>query len=199
MSSVLQVRTAQPGLPADRQASRQMTAEAYRSQGGSGNFLHLAVGATELQPGDNLAVNFHLKSNSNAVRDSVPHFTYLVSTLGLCQPTAPHFGDLGVQVPTNPAFPCPLQIMSKGRIIRAERQRHEAGQSLVTMSLPVTTELIPSFRIIAYYYVMPGEIVADSIWVDVKDTCMGTVSVSPMSQWLGGHWWPLAGPWRWLE
>ncbi|KAM7079811.1 complement C3 [Ciconia maguari] len=139
------VRTSQHGLPSDRQASRQMTAEAYRSQGDSGNLLHLAVGATELQPGDNLAVNFHLKSNSNGVRDSVPHFTYL--------------------------------IMSKGRIIRVGRQRHEAGQSLVTMSLPVTAELIPSFRIVAYYYVKPSEIVADSIWVDVKDTCMGTLVV----------------------
>ncbi|NWQ97361.1 VCO3 factor, partial [Burhinus bistriatus] len=139
------VRTDQPGLPLDRQASRQMTAEAYRSQSGSGNFLHLAVGATELQPGENLAVNFHLKSNSNSVRDSVPYFTYLV--------------------------------MSKGRIISVGRQRHEAGQSLVTMSLPVTAELIPSFRIVAYYYVMPGEIVADSVWVDVKDTCMGTLVV----------------------
>ncbi|NXF41823.1 VCO3 factor, partial [Nyctibius bracteatus] len=139
------VRTDQPGLPPDRQASRQMTAEAYRSQGNSGNLLHLAVGATELQPGDNLAVNFHLKSNSNAVRDSVQYFTYL--------------------------------IMSKGRIVQVGRQRHEAGQSLVTMSLPVTAELIPSFRIVAYYYVMPSEIVADSIWVDVKDTCMGTLVV----------------------
>ncbi|XP_074423056.1 complement C3 [Larus michahellis] len=139
------VRTDQPGLPPDRQASRQMTAEAYRTQSGSGNLLHLAVGATELQPGDNLAVNFHLKSNSNAVRDSVPYFTYL--------------------------------ILSKGRIVHVGRQRHEPGQSLVTMSLPVTTELIPSFRIVAYYFVMPGEIVADSIWVDVKDTCMGTLVV----------------------
>ncbi|NXN48469.1 VCO31 factor, partial [Rynchops niger] len=139
------VRTDQQGLPPDRQASRQMTAEAYRTQSGSGNLLHLAVGATELQPGDNLAVNFHLKSNSNTVRDSVPYFTYL--------------------------------IMSKGRIIHVGRQRHEPGQSLVTMSLPVTAELIPSFRIVAYYFVMPGEIVADSIWVDVKDTCMGSLVV----------------------
>ncbi|KAM6226068.1 complement C3, partial [Porphyrio hochstetteri] len=68
-------------------------------------------------------------------------------------------------------------IMSKGRIVQVGRQRHEAGQSLVTMSLPVTAELIPSFRIVAYYYVMPGEIVADSVWVDVKDTCMGTLVV----------------------
>ncbi|NXX62041.1 VCO3 factor, partial [Scopus umbretta] len=139
------VRTNQPGLPPNRQASQQMTAEAYRSQGSSGNFLHLAVATTELQPGDNLAVNFHLKSNNNAIRDSVQYFTYL--------------------------------IMSKGRIIRVGQQRHEAGQSLVTMSLPVTADLIPSFRIVAYYYVMPGEIVADSVWVDVKDTCMGTLVV----------------------
>uniref|UniRef100_A0A663NE55 Complement C3 n=1 Tax=Athene cunicularia TaxID=194338 RepID=A0A663NE55_ATHCN len=145
VSPVLQVRTAQPGLPPDRQASREMTATAYQSQGGSGNFLHLAVGTVELQPGDNLAVNFHLKSNSNSVRDAVQYFTYL--------------------------------IMSKGRIVRVGRQRHEAGQTLVTMSLPVTAELIPSFRIVAYYFVMPGEIVADSIWVDVKDTCMGTLVV----------------------
>ncbi|NXE85500.1 VCO31 factor, partial [Cochlearius cochlearius] len=139
------VRTNQAGLPPERQASQQMTAQAYRSQGGSGNLLHLAVEAVELQPGDNLAVNFHLKSNSNYIRDSVPYFTYL--------------------------------IMSKGRIVRVGRQRHEAGQSLVTMSLPVTAELIPSFRIVAYYYVKPGEIVADSVWVDVKDTCMGTLVV----------------------
>ncbi|XP_037262863.1 complement C3 [Falco rusticolus] len=144
------VRTDQAGLPPERQASRQMTAKAYHSQANSGNFLHLAVGATELQAGDNLPVNFHLKSNSNNVRDSVPYFTYL--------------------------------IMSKGRIVRVGRQRHEAGQSLVTMTLPVTAELIPSFRIVAYYYVMPGEIVADSVWVDVKDTCMGTLVVTAATE-----------------
>ncbi|XP_027488730.1 cobra venom factor-like, partial [Corapipo altera] len=141
------VRTVQEGLPPERQASRQMTAQAYRSQANSGNFLHLAVQATELRAGENLPVNFHLKTNNNAVRDAVQYFTYL--------------------------------IMSKGRIVRAGRQRHEAGQSLVTMSLPVTPELVPSFRIVAYYHVLPGEIVADSVWVDVQDTCMGTVSVPP--------------------
>ncbi|XP_029814283.1 venom factor-like [Manacus vitellinus] len=122
-----------------------MTAQAYRSQAGSGNFLHLAVQATELRAGENLPVHFHLKTNNNAVRDAVQYFTYL--------------------------------IMSKGRIVRTGRQRHEAGQNLVIMTLPVTPELVPSFRIVAYYHVLPGEIVADSVWVDVQDTCMGTVSV----------------------
>ncbi|XP_068779081.1 complement C3 [Struthio camelus] len=139
------VRTVQPGLPEGRQASRSMQAEAYHSQGNSNNFLHLAVTATELQPGDNLPVNFHLKSNNPAVNNGVTYFTYI--------------------------------ILSKGYIVRVGRQRREAGQSLVTMSLPVTANLIPSFRIVAYYHVTPGEIVADSVWVDVKDTCMGTLVV----------------------
>ncbi|XP_062454335.1 complement C3 [Rhea pennata] len=139
------VRTAQPGLPEGRQASRAMQAEVYHSQGDSGNFLHLAVTATELQPGDNLPVNFHLKTNNPAVRKNVMYFTYI--------------------------------IMSKGHIVRVGRQRREADQSLVTMSLPVTANLIPSFRIVAYYHVAPGEIVADSVWIDVKDTCMGTLVV----------------------
>ncbi|XP_068027380.1 venom factor-like, partial [Melanerpes formicivorus] len=68
-------------------------------------------------------------------------------------------------------------ILSRGRIVSVGRQRHEPGQSLVTMTLPVTSQLIPSFRIVAYYVVQPGEIVADSIWVDVKDTCMGSLVV----------------------
>ncbi|KAM8793858.1 complement C3 [Eudromia elegans] len=138
------VRTAQEGLPEARQASRTMQAEVYRSQGNSGNFLHLAVTANELKPGDNLPVNFHLKSNNPSLRN-VAYFTYI--------------------------------IMSKGQIVRVGRQRREDNQNLVTMSLPVTVDLIPSFRIVAYYYVMPGEIVADSVWLDVKDTCMGTLVV----------------------
>uniref|UniRef100_A0A8B9TC73 Complement C3 n=1 Tax=Anas platyrhynchos TaxID=8839 RepID=A0A8B9TC73_ANAPL len=132
-------------LPPDRQAKQKMTAEAYKSQGNSGNFLHLAVGASEVQPGDNLPVNFHLKSNNDGVRKSVSYFTYL--------------------------------ILNKGHIVHAGRQPRDGDQSLVTMSLPVTANLIPSFRIVAYYFVTPNEIVADSVWVDVKDTCMGSLVV----------------------
>uniref|UniRef100_A0A8B9CII6 Complement C3 n=1 Tax=Anser brachyrhynchus TaxID=132585 RepID=A0A8B9CII6_9AVES len=144
-SVTITVTTDQTDLLPDRQASREMTAKAYKSQGGSGNFLHLAVGSSEVQPGDNLPVNFHLKSNSDAVRKSVSYFTYL--------------------------------ILNKGHIVHVGRQPREGDQSLVTMSLPVTANLIPSFRIVAYYFVMPNEIVADSVWVDVKDTCMGSLVV----------------------
>lgn len=60
-------------------------------------------------------------------------------------------------------------------IIHAGRQAKGAGQTLVTMSLPITPDLMPSFRIVGYYHIRQKEIVADSVRIDVKGTCMGTV------------------------
>ncbi|KAI1886574.1 hypothetical protein AGOR_G00197210 [Albula goreensis] len=68
-------------------------------------------------------------------------------------------------------------IMSKGQIIHVDRYERLKGQSLVTLSLPVTKEMVPSFRFLAYYHV-GNEVVSDSVWVDVKDTCMGTLEVT---------------------
>uniref|UniRef100_A0A8C3HKP2 Uncharacterized protein n=1 Tax=Chrysemys picta bellii TaxID=8478 RepID=A0A8C3HKP2_CHRPI len=131
---------------ANRQASKSMVAEAYQSQGGSQNYLHLAVTASDLKPGDNLPVNFYLKSNNPAVLNQIRYFTYI--------------------------------ILNKGKIIRVGRQARQVGQNLVTMSLPITPDLVPSFRIVAYYQVGNSEIVADSVWLDIQDTCMGTLVVT---------------------
>uniref|UniRef100_A0A670KIN8 Complement C3 n=1 Tax=Podarcis muralis TaxID=64176 RepID=A0A670KIN8_PODMU len=135
------VKTKDPQLLNERQATKTMIATAYQTQGGSGNYLHLAVTATELKAGDNLPINFNLKSNNQEVLDQIQYFTYM------------------------------------GKMFKVGRQRREAGQNLVTFSLPITPELIPSFRIVAYYQVGNSEIVADSVWMDVKDTCMGTLVV----------------------
>ncbi|KTG41798.1 hypothetical protein cypCar_00049015 [Cyprinus carpio] len=63
-------------------------------------------------------------------------------------------------------------ILSKGQIVKADRFK-QRGQSLVALSLPVTKDMVPSFRFVAYYHVGSSEVVSDSVWVDVKDTCMG--------------------------
>ncbi|CAM4693285.1 complement C3-like [Caretta caretta] len=139
------VKTAHPNLPANRQASKSMVAEAYQSQAESQNYLHLAVTASELKPGDNLPVNFHLKSKNPDVLKQVHYFTYI--------------------------------ILNKGKISHVGRQARQEDQNPVTMSLPITPDLIPSFRIVAYYQVGNSEIVADSVWLDIKDTCMGTLVV----------------------
>ncbi|MED6233599.1 hypothetical protein ATANTOWER_013909, partial [Ataeniobius toweri] len=44
----------------------------------------------------------------------------------------------------------------------------------------VTKEMLPSFRIVAYYHPNSEEVNADSLWVDVKDSCMGSLSVEPL-------------------
>ncbi|XP_067296789.1 complement C3-like [Pseudorasbora parva] len=67
-------------------------------------------------------------------------------------------------------------ILSKGQIVQADRFKRR-GQSLVTLSLPVTKDMVPSFRFLAYYHVGSSEVVSDSVWVDVKDTCIGTLKV----------------------
>lgn len=49
------------------------------------------------------------------------------------------------------------------------------GQMLISMTIPVTPNMMPSFRLIAYYHPNDKEVVSDSVWVDVKDSCMGSV------------------------
>jgi hypothetical protein len=46
--------------------------------------------------------------------------------------------------------------------------------------------MLPSFRILAFYLLPRGvnqdpELVADSIWIDVNDRCMGHVCQTPCS------------------
>lgn len=51
------------------------------------------------------------------------------------------------------------------------------NQVLVSLIVPITKEMLPSFRIVAYYHTTDNQVVSDSVWVDVKDSCMGTVSL----------------------
>ncbi|XP_069804243.1 complement C3-like [Dendropsophus ebraccatus] len=114
-----------------------------------GNYLHLSVAGGELKPGENAVIHFNIRNSDPAVANQINNFNYV--------------------------------IMNKGRIMKVGTQEKGKGQVLVTMLLPITEEFIPSFRILAYYTVTSGagrEIVADSIWIDVADTCMGTLVVT---------------------
>uniref|UniRef100_A0A8C2AG39 Complement component c3a, duplicate 6 n=1 Tax=Cyprinus carpio TaxID=7962 RepID=A0A8C2AG39_CYPCA len=66
-------------------------------------------------------------------------------------------------------------ILSKGQIVKVDRFKRK-GQSLVTLPVTVTKDMVPSFRFVAYYHV-GLEVVSDSVWVDVKDTCMGKLQI----------------------
>uniref|UniRef100_A0A3Q2NZ05 Complement C3 n=1 Tax=Fundulus heteroclitus TaxID=8078 RepID=A0A3Q2NZ05_FUNHE len=68
------------------------------------------------------------------------------------------------------------QILSRGQMVKHGRYR-TTGQGLFSLRLSVTKEMLPSFRIVAYYHPNSEEVVADSVWVDVKESCMGSLSL----------------------
>ncbi|XP_078506413.1 complement C3-like [Lissotriton helveticus] len=143
------VNTADINLPEDRQASVSMVANAYKGHGIFKNYLHISIPQTEVIPGRNLQVTFYIRNENMDMQNQIQHFTYLV--------------------------------LNKGKIVKVGRQERLSGQTAISMSLPITPELIPSFRLVAYYCLQNGaqkEIVADSIWLDMQDTCMGTLKVS---------------------
>ncbi|KAM9115091.1 complement C3-like [Pangshura tecta] len=77
----------------------------------------------------------------------------------------------------------PSQLLSKGRIVRACTQPHSPGAIVTAWTLDVGPELLPSFRIVAFYYLPDSaELVADAVWVDVADSCMGTLRVGPQNK-----------------
>lgn len=51
---------------------------------------------------------------------------------------------------------------------------------ITTFNVNVNMDMVPSFRLVAYYFTglsPKGKIVADSVWVDVKDVCKGKVQL----------------------
>lgn len=75
--------------------------------------------------------------------------------------------------------PKTLQVLNKGKIMLAKRM-DIIGQLVTNVRLIVTSEMMPSFRVVAFYgipWIGREEVVSDSIWIDVVDTCVGGVSV----------------------
>ncbi|KAK1885951.1 Complement C3 [Dissostichus eleginoides] len=69
-------------------------------------------------------------------------------------------------------------IMSRGQLV--QKGRYETrGQVLISLIVPITKDMLPSFRIIAYYHTNGNEVVSDSVWLDVKDSCMGSLKLEP--------------------
>ncbi|XP_071000028.1 complement C4-like [Oncorhynchus clarkii lewisi] len=58
---------------------------------------------------------------------------------------------------------------------------------LTKVQLPITPDMTPSFRLIGYYYDQKGDIITDSVWVDVDDACEGTVKVKSKDEYLPGN------------
>uniref|UniRef100_A0A8C5HLR8 Complement C3-like n=1 Tax=Gouania willdenowi TaxID=441366 RepID=A0A8C5HLR8_GOUWI len=76
-----------------------------------------------------------------------------------------------------------------GQLVKSGREKIQ-GQVLIPVNIRVTKEMLPSFRIVAYYHLDDTEVVSDSVWVDVKDSCMGSLTlevVDPPPSFLPGR------------
>ncbi|XP_072547604.1 complement C4 isoform X2 [Salminus brasiliensis] len=66
-------------------------------------------------------------------------------------------------------------VLSKGKVLQVGNVHRT---DLTSTSLAFSADMVPSFRLLAYYYTRHGSIVADSVWVDVKDVCKGKMEIS---------------------
>uniref|UniRef100_A0A3B4XPU7 Complement C3-like n=1 Tax=Seriola lalandi dorsalis TaxID=1841481 RepID=A0A3B4XPU7_SERLL len=64
-------------------------------------------------------------------------------------------------------------IMSRGQLVKYERYRTKS-EVVISKIVHITKDMLPSFRIIVYYHTNDNELVSDSVWVDVEDSCMGS-------------------------
>uniref|UniRef100_G3T2J6 Complement C3 n=1 Tax=Loxodonta africana TaxID=9785 RepID=G3T2J6_LOXAF len=145
----IQVKTDEPLRP-EEQASASMTAQPYSTQDGSGNFLHIEVKTLGTEIGSSIQLSLNTRHRNPETKDEITHFTLLV--------------------------------LSKGQIVRTKHQLKIQGGVYTSTIIDVTPEMLPSFRILAFYLLPRGasqdpELVADSIWIDVNDKCMGTVGL----------------------
>uniref|UniRef100_A0A3B3WK74 Anaphylatoxin-like domain-containing protein n=1 Tax=Poecilia mexicana TaxID=48701 RepID=A0A3B3WK74_9TELE len=67
-------------------------------------------------------------------------------------------------------------ILSRGQLVKHFREKN-VNLNQMSVNVDITKEMLPSFRVVAYYHTSSNELVSDSVWVDVTDTCMGKLTL----------------------
>ncbi|XP_032903640.1 complement C4-like [Amblyraja radiata] len=69
-------------------------------------------------------------------------------------------------------------IISKGKVVKIG---HVQKSLLTKLTVPLSLEMVPSFRLVLYYFISVGgntEMVANSAWIDVKDVCEAEIEIN---------------------
>uniref|UniRef100_A0A8C2XLN8 Complement component c3b, tandem duplicate 2 n=1 Tax=Cyclopterus lumpus TaxID=8103 RepID=A0A8C2XLN8_CYCLU len=139
--------TTQADLRPEQQAKQQVTVQPYVPFNQyQQNYLYISTATNLVSLEDRLSLKLSIAPSDPTHRQFITHITYLV--------------------------------LSKSKIIVAERV-NVTGQRVTAIGLTVTPEMMPSFRFVAFYGIPwegREEVVSDSIWVDVADSCVGGVS-----------------------
>lgn len=179
MFCLTQAETARADLTPEQQAKQHTTVQPFFPfSSHQQNYLYVSSGTNKVSVGDSLSLKLSISTSDPTVRENIKHVTYLVRQQHHCtchvrvEPwkTCAHLTALFL----------PGQVLNKGKIIAADRVS-VAGQLLTSVRLTITPEMMPSFRFVAYYSIPwtgREEVVPDSIWVDVEDSCAGGVRSS---------------------
>ncbi|XP_037546421.1 complement C3-like [Nematolebias whitei] len=125
-------------------------------------------------------IDFHRQASASM--EVYPYRSRSNSFLQLSVDTAKVDLDTNIKVTFNLNNPETQQnditylILSRGQLIKYYRYKNN-NQNQFALMVQITKEMLPSFRIIAYYHTSSNEVVADSLWVDVEDTCMGKLEL----------------------
>ncbi|KAM4584772.1 complement C3-like [Odontesthes bonariensis] len=143
--------TTETGLRPDQQARQQITVQPYTPFNNQHqNYLYISTGTNTVSVGDRLSVKISIRAADETHRKFAKHITYMV--------------------------------LNKGKIIKAERLNVE-GLVVTSVGFMVTSEMMPSFRIVAFFSIPwtgREEVVSDSVWIDVADSCVGGLKVGPV-------------------
>ncbi|XP_068177027.1 complement C3-like [Antennarius striatus] len=150
-TQIITATTIQADLRSEQQAKQQMSVKPYSTYSWRHrNYLYVSTGTNRVSVGDRLSLTLTISTTQQSDRELVKHITYLV--------------------------------LNKGKIILAHRV-DVTTQVVTSVGLMVTPEMLPSFRFVAFYVIpwqMGEELVSDSIWVDVVDSCPGRLTVGPV-------------------
>ncbi len=73
------------------------------------------------------------------------------------------------------------QVLSKGKVVEFGSHKFVSStDNKQTLSFAVTPSMVPSIRLLVYYILYgegTSELVADSVWLDVKDKCVNGLKV----------------------
>ncbi|XP_069491033.1 complement C4-B-like [Ambystoma mexicanum] len=111
----------------------------------------------------------------NAYQSSSQSYLYIMSPSGMPVRLGESVSFQLKAVTSSPATGRHLyyMVLNKGQILLYRRASKE---TLTNIQFPVTGSMVPSFRLVAYYYA-GAEIVSNSVWVDVEDLCEGKLHV----------------------
>ncbi|XP_015258224.1 PREDICTED: complement C4-B-like [Cyprinodon variegatus] len=75
-------------------------------------------------------------------------------------------------------------VLSRGMIIQSGSLPHHGSEPRrsIKHNLRITANMVPAFRLIGYYHSKNDDIIADSVWVDVRDECEIKVTVQHKGQ-----------------